>query len=51
MTQFRALAPERRPISIQRWTWRRALLTAGVVVGALVAASIVFANLQMAGLR
>ncbi|MDQ3384855.1 MAG: hypothetical protein M3503_02400 [Actinomycetota bacterium] len=51
VTQFRALAPERRPISIQRWTWRRALLTVGVVVGGLVAASIVFSNLQMAGLR
>ena len=51
VSQFRAMTPERRPISIQRWTWRRAVLTAGVAAGGLIVVSIVVANLQMAGLR
>ena len=33
--QFRALAPERRPIPLQRWGVRRVLLIAALVVGAL----------------
>lgn len=49
--QFRALAPDRSPISIQRWSWRRVLLTAGVVIAALFGVVTVFTNLQMAGLR
>ena len=51
VSRFRALAPERQPISIQRWTWRRALLTVGVAAGGLAVVTIVFANLKMAGLR
>jgi hypothetical protein len=37
VTRFRELAPERRPISIQRWSVRRATLTAGLAVGLVVA--------------
>lgn len=49
--RFRALAPDRSPISIQRWTWRRGLLTIGVAAGVLLALSTVAGNLQLAGLR
>jgi tRNA A-37 threonylcarbamoyl transferase component Bud32 len=35
--QFRRLAPPRRPISLQRWSVKRILLAAGVLVGGLVA--------------
>lgn len=34
---FRALAPARRPIKIQRWSVRRVLLTGAVLLGALLA--------------
>ena len=34
---FRALAPARRPIKIQRWSVRRVLLTSAVLLGALLA--------------
>src|SRR3954452_7373212 len=37
VAQFRALAPERQKISLQRWTPLRGLLAAGLVVIALVA--------------
>ena len=51
VAEFRRLAPQTSPISIQRWTWRRALLTAAVLAGALVAALLVVANLRLVGLR
>jgi hypothetical protein len=38
VAQFRALAPERRPISLQRWSLRRILLVAGLALGAVVCA-------------
>jgi hypothetical protein len=37
LTQFRRLAPERRPIPIQRWSVRRVALAAGLVVSFVVA--------------
>jgi hypothetical protein len=37
LTQFRRLAPERRPIAIQRWSVRRVALAAGVLVSLLLA--------------
>ncbi|HWL90075.1 MAG TPA: hypothetical protein VNP90_01810, partial [Actinomycetota bacterium] len=37
--QFRALAPERRPISIQRWSVRRVLLAFGMLIAFAVAVS------------
>ncbi len=47
---FRALAPPRAPVSIQRWTLRRAGMTLAVLSGALVGAALILANLQLAGL-
>ena len=47
---FRHLAPKRRPIAIQRWTWRRVALTASVLLGSLIALAFVTGNLQGAGL-
>ena len=37
LAQFRRLAPERRPIPIQRWSVRRVALAAGLVVALVVA--------------
>ena len=48
--RFRELAPSAPPISIQRWSWRRAMLSAGVLMGAIVASSAVLGNLNGAGL-
>jgi hypothetical protein len=36
LDRFRQLAPARKPISIQRWSAQRLLLTAGAAVGALI---------------
>lgn len=48
--QFRALAPQRRPIAIQRWSIRRLGLTLGVAIVALMAVSLAFSNFRGAGL-
>jgi hypothetical protein len=48
---FRALAPARAPIRIQRWTVRRLAVTAGVLLGATIAVSLLWANLSTVGLR
>ena len=48
---FRALAPARAPIRIQRWTLRRLAVTAGVLLGAAIAVSLVRASLTTIGLR
>ena len=37
VAQFRALAPERRPISLQRWSFRRVFLAMALVVAAVAA--------------
>lgn len=47
---FRALAPPRPPVAIQRWTLRRLGLTAAVLAGALAGLALVVANLGLAGL-
>ncbi|HZD18766.1 MAG TPA: RIO1 family regulatory kinase/ATPase [Actinomycetota bacterium] len=38
VARFRALAPERRPVAIQRWSVRRVALTVGLLTGAAIAA-------------
>jgi hypothetical protein len=43
LAQFRALAPERRPISLQTWGPRRVFLAAGLVVITLLALTNVYA--------
>lgn len=48
--RFRALAPERPPVAIQRWTLRRAGLTIAVLLAATIAFALVVANLDQAGL-
>jgi tRNA A-37 threonylcarbamoyl transferase component Bud32/membrane-associated phospholipid phosphatase len=47
---FRALAPERRPVAIQRWSLRRIGLTLGVVGAAAAAVGLLALNLRTAGL-
>ncbi|MDQ3620408.1 MAG: phosphatase PAP2 family protein [Actinomycetota bacterium] len=47
---FRNLCPKRRPIAIQRWTWRRVGLSAVVLLATLLVVGIVGGNLQGAGL-
>jgi hypothetical protein len=42
--EFRALAPGRKPVSIQRWSVRRVVRTAGVLLLALVALLVVVNN-------
>jgi hypothetical protein len=37
VSEFRKLAPPRRPVSLQRWSVKRVLLAAGVVIGTLLA--------------
>ena len=44
MVEFQALAPERPPMKIQRWSVRRALLTLGVAFAAFVALMLVVSN-------
>jgi tRNA A-37 threonylcarbamoyl transferase component Bud32 len=48
---FRALAPARAPIRIQRWSMRRLAVTVGVLLGAAIAVSLLWANLSTVGLR
>jgi tRNA A-37 threonylcarbamoyl transferase component Bud32 len=47
---FRALAPARAPIRIQRWTIRRLGVTVGVLLSAAIAVSLLWANLSTVGL-
>jgi hypothetical protein len=47
---FRAMAPDRPSVAIQRWTVRRAGLTFGVIAAAVVVLGLVIANLRLAGL-
>jgi hypothetical protein len=44
LAAFRALAPERRPITIQRWSVRRAALTLWVLFVGFVAVSLLISN-------
>jgi tRNA A-37 threonylcarbamoyl transferase component Bud32 len=50
IAEFRALAPERRPVAIQRWSLRRLGLTLAVLIGALLGLALVVANFRLAGL-
>jgi hypothetical protein len=44
LAEFRALAPRRKPIAIQRWSIRRVLVTVAVVFGAFLALLLVVSN-------
>jgi len=44
LVEFRALAPSRKPIGIQRWSVRRILLTLAVLLGLFLAVSFVVGN-------
>jgi membrane-associated phospholipid phosphatase len=50
LAQFRALAPERRPISLQRWGPRRIALAVGVVLLAVVGAGVTYGTFTPAEL-
>jgi len=50
LKRFRELAPPRRPIAIQRWSFQRVALTVGVVFGALLLWGLLTANLQSGAL-
>jgi tRNA A-37 threonylcarbamoyl transferase component Bud32/membrane-associated phospholipid phosphatase len=50
IAEFRALAPPRPRISIQRWSFRRAALTFGIGVMGLLLLSLAFSNFRGAGL-
>ena len=41
VAEFRALAPERRPIPLQRWGVRRVLMAIGMLLGALIAINVI----------
>jgi tRNA A-37 threonylcarbamoyl transferase component Bud32/membrane-associated phospholipid phosphatase len=51
LKRFRQLAPERRPISIQHWSWRRFGLLGGVLLAIGVVISLGLALLGAAGLQ
>ncbi|HWC71000.1 MAG TPA: phosphatase PAP2 family protein [Actinomycetota bacterium] len=44
VTEFRALAPQREPIKIQRWSIRRILVTLGVLLVALIMVGLIISN-------
>ena len=46
LRRYRELAPVRRPIAIQRWSFQRILLTVGALFGALLLYSLILANLN-----
>jgi tRNA A-37 threonylcarbamoyl transferase component Bud32 len=50
LARFRDLAPRRRPMAIQRWSWRRAGLTLTVLVAAAIAFGITVGSLGGFGL-
>jgi tRNA A-37 threonylcarbamoyl transferase component Bud32/membrane-associated phospholipid phosphatase len=50
LEEYRALLPERPRVKIQRWSWRRLLLTATVALLVAAVVSIVLANLDGIGL-
>ena len=50
LEQFRALAPERKPVAIQRWSWRRAGLTLWVALITALLAAIFLGSLPDIGL-
>ena len=46
VSEFRALAPERRPISVQRWSVRRVVYALALVFGVLLAAVVMLSVVQ-----
>jgi tRNA A-37 threonylcarbamoyl transferase component Bud32/membrane-associated phospholipid phosphatase len=50
LARFRALAPTRRPISIQRWSVRRVALTLSVLIACLIGVGLATGNLGGLGL-
>ena len=50
VARFRALAPERRPVSIQLWSVRRVGLTVGVVAGVAAGVALLLGYARVAGL-
>jgi serine/threonine protein kinase len=50
LAEFRALVPERHPIRIQRWSWRRIALTLSTLFGIFVVVVLILSNLRGAGL-
>jgi tRNA A-37 threonylcarbamoyl transferase component Bud32 len=50
IARFRELAPKRRPVAIQRWTWRRIVLTLTVLFSGLLAVGVTVGNLGGFGL-
>jgi tRNA A-37 threonylcarbamoyl transferase component Bud32/membrane-associated phospholipid phosphatase len=50
LAEFRSLVPARRPIRIQRWSWRRIGLTFATLIGVLFVLTLILSNLQGAGL-
>jgi membrane-associated phospholipid phosphatase/tRNA A-37 threonylcarbamoyl transferase component Bud32 len=44
VAEFRALAPEREPMKIQRWSFRRVLLTLGVLTVAFISIGLIVSN-------
>ena len=44
LDQFRAMVPEREPVSIQRWSVRRVLLTLGVALAGFLALGLIVSN-------
>jgi hypothetical protein len=51
LDEFRALAPPRTPVSIQRWSFRRLALTAWVVLVAFFVGAMFISSLGDIGLR
>jgi membrane-associated phospholipid phosphatase/tRNA A-37 threonylcarbamoyl transferase component Bud32 len=49
IARFRALAPDHEPISIQRWSLRRVLLTVGTVLVLALVVSIIIENIKGGG--
>jgi tRNA A-37 threonylcarbamoyl transferase component Bud32 len=50
LAEFRALVPARRPVRIQRWSWRRVALTLSTLFGIFVVLILILSNLRGAGL-
>jgi hypothetical protein len=44
LAEFQALAPQRAPMKIQRWSVRRILLTIGVVLMAFIVFGLIASN-------
>ena len=50
LVRYKQLAPPRRPIAIQRWSFQRIALTVSVVVGAILLWALLLANLESGAL-